>query len=110
MATADAAAQLLAQDWKETAAVDYSRRSQIIADVMFNGPQDWTSIRQALTNVRTLSGMNVLGISATEARIELSYFGGPEQLGVAMAQQNLNFGRVRGSYLLRLGNAQAANR
>ena len=54
--------------------------------------------------------MNVLGISATEARIELSYFGGPEQLGVAMAQQNLNFGRVRGSYLLRLGNAQAANR
>jgi len=110
VATADAAAQLLAQDWKETAAVDYSRRSQIIADVMFNGPQDWTSIRQALTNVRTLSGMNVLGISATEARIELSYFGGPEQLGVAMAQQNLNFGRVRGSYLLRLGNAQAANR
>jgi len=109
-ATADAAAQLLAQDWKETAAVDYSRHSQINADVVFNGPQGWTAIRQALTKLRTLAGIDVLGISVTEARVELSYFGGPEQLSVAMAQQNLNFSLVRGSYLLRLGNAHAASR
>ncbi len=108
--TADAAAQLLAQDWKEAAAVDYSRRSRIVADVVFNGPQDWAAIRQALIDVRTVAGVDVLGLSVSEARVELSYFGDPEQLRVAMAQQNLNFNAVRGSYLLRLGNARAASR
>nr|TFG53079.1 MAG: DUF2066 domain-containing protein [Hyphomicrobiales bacterium] len=109
-ATADGAAQLLAQDWKEAAAVDYSRRSRIVADVVFNGPQDWSAIRQALSNVRTVADFDVLGLSLGAARVELSYFGGPEQLGVAMAQQNLVFNGARGNYLLQLGNARAASR
>ena len=108
--TADGAAQLLAQDWKEAAAVDYSRRARIVADVAFNSPQDWAAIRQALGNVRTVANFDVLGLSVNEARVELSYFGAPEQLGVAMGQQNLVFNGARGNYLLRLGNARAASR
>jgi hypothetical protein len=107
---ADTAAQFLAQDWKEAAAVDYSRRSSIIADVAFNRPQDWTAIRQALANVRIIAGMDVLGLSLSEALIELSYFGAPEQLSLTMAQQNLIFNGAQGGYLLRLGNTRAASR
>jgi len=107
--TVDAVAQLLTEDWKEAAAVDSSRRSRIIADVTFNGPQDWTTIRQALVNVRTVVGMDVLGLSLREARVELSYFGAPEQLSLTMAPQNLIFNGARGSYLLRLGDARAAS-
>ena len=107
--TADLAAQLLAQDWKETAAVDYSRRSQIIADVTFNAPKDWVTIRQRLASVRTVAGIDVLGISLNEARVALSYFGQAEQLSVAMAQQDLIFDAAPGGYLLQLGNVNAAN-
>jgi hypothetical protein len=106
-ATADAAAQLLAQDWKETAAVDYSRRSQIITDVLFNAPQDWAAIRQRLANVRTVAGIDVLGLSVSEARVALSYFGQAEQLSSAMAQQDLIFDAAQDGYLLQLGNERA---
>lgn len=109
-ATADAAAQLIAGDWKETAAVDYSRRSRLTADVAFDDPQDWYAIRERLSAVRTVAGVSVLGIAVNEARVELTYFGQAEQLGDAMAQQSLDFGPVRGDYLLRLGNAPVANR
>ncbi len=105
--TADAAAQLLAQDWKETAAVDYSRRSQIITDVLFNAPQDWAAIRQRLANVRTVAGIDVLGLSVSEARVALSYFGQAEQLSAAMAQQDLIFDAAQDGYLLQLGNERA---
>jgi len=102
-ATADAAAQRIAEDWKERAAVDYSRRANLTADVIFARPGDWPQIRQHLADVGTVAGVNVLGISTNEARIELSYFGAPDQLSDAMAQQNLNFGQAQGGYLLRLG-------
>ena len=107
--TADAAAQLLAQDWKETAAVDYGRRFQIITDVMFNAPQDWAAIRQRLANVRTVAGIDVLGISLYEARVALSYFGQAEQLSAAMAQQDLIFDAAQDGYLLQLGNVRAVD-
>jgi hypothetical protein len=109
-ATADAAAQLIAGDWKETAAVDYSRRARLTADVAFNGPEDWFRIRERLASVRTVAAVSVLGISVNEARVELTYFGQANQLGDAMAQQSLDFGMVRGAYLLRLGNGPVANR
>ncbi|MEY4879083.1 MAG: hypothetical protein RJB62_552 [Pseudomonadota bacterium] len=102
-ATADAAAQRIAEDWKERAAVDYSRRSRLTADVVFARPGDWPAIRQRLASVGTVAGVDVLGISTTEARVELSYFGEPEQLSDAMAEQNLNFAPAQGGYLLRLG-------
>ena len=107
--TADSAAQLLAQDWKETAAVDYSRRSQIIADVTFNAPQDWAAIRQRLAGVHTVAGVNVLGISINEARVALSYFGQADQLRSAMAQQNLIFNAEPDGYLLQLGNIRTVD-
>lgn len=109
-ATADASAQLIAGDWKETAAVDYSRRSRLTVDVSFNQPQDWYAIREHLAAVRTVAAVSVLGISVNEARLELTYFGQADQLGDAMAQQSLDFGSVRGGYLLRLGSAPVVNR
>jgi hypothetical protein len=109
-ATADAAAQLIAGSWKERAAVDYSRRAQLTVDVAFNRPDDWAQIRRALGDVGTVANIDVLGLSVSEARIELTYFGRPEQLGVAMEEQNLNFSRAGGGYLLRLGRPQGAVR
>jgi len=109
-ATADAAAQLIAGDWKENAAVDYSRRNDLVADVSFNRPQDWHAIRDRLEAVRTVAGVSVLGLSVREARVELTYFGQTEQLGDAMAQQGLEFNPARGGYILRLGNDPVVNR
>ncbi len=105
--TADSAAQRLAQGWKETASVDYSRRFQVIADVAFGAPQEWAAIRQRLSNVGTVAGVDVLGISVNEARIALSYFGQAEQLSAA--QQNLIFDAAPDGYMLQLGNVSVVD-
>jgi hypothetical protein len=76
---------------------------------MFNAPQDWAAIRRRLANVRTVAGIDVLGMSLNEARVELSYFGQADQLSAAMAQQDLIFDAAQDGYLLQLGNARTVD-
>ena len=109
-ATADAAAQRIAEGWKARSAVDYSQRARITADVAFADPADWPRIRNRLAAVRTVTEVNLVGISVNEARLELTFFGRAEQLRDAMAQQNLSFTGGAGNYLLRLGAPAPAAR
>lgn len=101
-ATAEAAAMRIAEGWKSRAAVDYGQRSRLLADVEFASPDEWSRIRTQLSNVKSIADLDVIGVSLHEARIELSYFGKPDQLKDAMAQQNLDFSTVGGQYLLQL--------
>ena len=101
-AMADAVVQRIAEDWKNSAAVDYSRRSRLTADVQFQSPADWSRVRTQLAAVRSIADMQVVAVSTREARIELSYFGGVEQLRQVMAQQYLELAPAGGNYRLRL--------
>lgn len=105
VATADAAATKLAEGWKERAAVDYSRRAQLVTDVTFNGLDDWSQIRSQLSSVRSIADMDVMGLSTNEAEIKITYYGRPGQLKEAMSQQNLSFNGQPGDYTLELGGA-----
>ena len=108
VAIADAVTQRLAAPWKNRAAVDYNQRSRLTTDVQFRTRGDWTRIRTQLGAVKSIADMHVVGLSLSEARVELSYFGRAEQLREAMAQQYLELDGVEGRYLLRLGTMAPA--
>ena len=109
LATADAAALKLAEVWKNRAAVDYSQRSRLTAEVEFASPHDWPKIRSQLAAVKSITDLDVLGVSLRGARVELSFVGKPEQLKDAMVQQNLDFTNAGGQYSLQLAaNASLA--
>jgi hypothetical protein len=108
-ADAEAVAEKAAEVWKTRAAVNYGQTARIVADVTFESADDWTKIRTQLAAVRAISSVEVVGMALHEAEIGVTYFGRPEQLHDALAQQNLDLGNSGGKYTLQLGGATAAN-
>jgi hypothetical protein len=53
--------------------------------------------------------MDVIGLSLHEAEIEVTYFGRPEQLRDALAQQNLQLNNAGGQFTLQLAGRAAAD-
>ena len=102
LATAEAASLKLAEGWKSRAAVDYSQSSRLTTEVEFASPGDWSKIRAQLSGVKSITNLDVVGVTLHEARIQLSYFGKPDQLKDAMTQQNLEFTNAGGQYTLQL--------
>jgi hypothetical protein len=92
--------------WK-TRPIAVATRATLIADVPFASLQDWTKIRAQLGEVKSVSDMDVRGLMLHEAEIELTYFGRPEQLQAALAQQNLSLVGTDGTYTLELGGTTA---
>jgi hypothetical protein len=107
-ATAEAAALKIAEAWKNRAAVDYSTRGRLTVDVAFDSLDEWTRIRNDLEAVRSITDVEVLGLSTREARIQLAYYGKPEQLRDTLNQQSLNLRPEGGGYTLQLGTNAAS--
>jgi hypothetical protein len=92
--------------WK-TRPIVVATRATLIADVAFASSEDWSKIRAQLGAVKSIAGLSVRGLMLHEAEIELSYFGRPEQLQAALAQQNLSLVGTQGNYTLELGGNTA---
>src|SRR5262249_23956957 len=107
-ADADAVAEKAAEAWKTRAAVNYAQTARIVADVTFDAPEDWAKIRTRLAAVRAISNVEVVGMALHEAEIGVTYFGRPEQLHDALAQQNLDLDNSGGSFTLQLAGTTAS--
>ncbi len=109
-ADAEAVAEKVYETWKTRSAVNFAgARARLTADVQFDSLDDWAKIRKQLGSVRAVSDMDVLGLSLHEAEVELSYFGRPEQLRDALAQQDLSLINAQGQYTLQLSGKSALN-
>jgi len=107
-ADAEAIAGRAYESWKTRNAVNYGTRGRLTADVQFDSLDDWGKIRAQLGAVRAVAGLDVRGLALHEAEIEVTYFGGPEQLKDALAQQNLDLSNARGQFTLQLAGKPAA--
>jgi len=108
-ADAEAVAERAYETWKTRSAVNFNTRARLTADVQFESLDDWAKIRKQLGSVRAVSNMDVLGLSLGEAEVTLTYFGRPEQLRDALAQQDLNLINAEGQYTLQLAGRSASN-
>jgi hypothetical protein len=108
-ADAEAVAEKAYETWKTRSAVNFGTRARLTADVQFDSLDDWAKIRKQLGAVRAVSDMDVVGLSLHEAEIELTYFGRPEQLRDALAQQDLSLINAEGQFTLQLAGRSASN-
>lgn len=108
-ADAEAVAERVAEAWKTRTSLDFSTRGHLVADVQFNSLAQWARIRAQLRAVRAVSDVDVVGLAANEAEIDLTYFGRVEQLQEALAQQSLTLTGSPAAYTLQLGAIAAIN-
>lgn len=108
-ADAAAVADKAEDAWKSRNAVDFAVSGHLVADVQFDSLDEWARIRAGLASVRSISGVDVMGLALHEAEIGLTYSGRPEQLRDALAQQRLELISAGGQYTLQIAAAAAAN-
>jgi len=107
-ADAQAVAERAEDAWKSRNAVDFTVRSQLVADVQFDSLDDWARIRSGLAAVRSISDVDVMGLTLHEAEISLTYSGRSEQLRDALAQQKLELLDMNGLLTLHQAAVSAA--
>jgi hypothetical protein len=109
--TADAAAvaDKVQETWKTRTSVDFGTRGHLVADVQFNSLAQWARIRSQLRAVKSVVDVDIVGLSANEAEIDVTYFGRIEQLQDSLSQQSLALTGNPTAYTLQLGTTAAAN-
>jgi hypothetical protein len=91
-AAADQAMSLIAELWKERAAVDFGQRGTITVDVRVASLSQWASVQSELATVPNVTGTRVLAMDIGEARMTLNFLGTIDQLHEALSQAGLQLG------------------
>ena len=104
MARAAASDLLLAvsDNWKRAIVVRGGAAAQLTASVYFSTLDQWQAIRKALTTEPLVSGLQVEGIAADGAQVEIDYRGTPDQLALSLAQSNVSLVQDADGWSLRL--------
>jgi Uncharacterized protein conserved in bacteria (DUF2066) len=89
-AAADAAVQAMGDLWKANAAVDFSQRGKLTADVHITSLAQFNAIENTLAGMPNISNVSIHAMDIGEARLTISYIGTPDQIRDAMAQAGLS--------------------
>lgn len=82
-------ANAVVEAWKQQTVADDTMTSTLVADVNFDGLNQWITMRQALQSVPFIHAVRIIGLSAGAARVELDYVGSETQLGTGLHQSDL---------------------
>jgi hypothetical protein len=104
---ADAAVRAMEDLWKSHAAVDFSQKGKIVADVRVASLAQFAGIQSALAGVPNVSGLSVVAMDIGQARVSISYIGSADQLHDAMAQAGLVLVNRGGSWQLSQAGSSA---
>ena len=83
--------------------------NRLAAHARFDTVEDWIKLRAGVMAVKTITAMDVVGLDLNEAQIGLIYSGQVEQLGAALAQQDVELNDSGGEYTLELRRLTAVD-
>ncbi len=106
---ADAAANTIIDAWKAREAIDYGKRSRLLADVRIDSLDAWSAMLQRLGTVPTVTDVAVVAMNIGEARLAISYVGTSDQLAETLTQAGLELSNDDGSWQLAAQPAQPLN-
>lgn len=103
---ARAAAELTRQiedNWKRDNLLQFGRKGVIALKIRIDGLKDWLQVRNRLTDVAVVSRTDLVLLSRDEVRVNLHYFGDPDQLALALEQKDLKIQQDGDGWILELG-------
>jgi hypothetical protein len=103
---ADAVANTVIDAWKARAAIDFGKRSRLVAEVHIDSLNAWSAMLQKLGTIPTITDVGVVAMNTGEARIAVSYVGTSDQLAENVQQAGLTLSNDDGTWWLA---AQPAN-
>ena len=89
VSAAVAANQVIADNWKNHAAVNYNVQNNLVADVRISSLDDWAGLQGRLAGISTIAAVNIVAMNTSQARLEIGYVGTLDQLKDALRQQGL---------------------
>src|SRR5207249_3623486 len=99
-AVADAAANAIIDSWKSRSAVDFSKRSKLLAEMHVNTLEEWAQALQKLGTLSTVTDVSVVAMNLGEARVVISYVGSTDQLNEQLARAGLTLSSENGQWWL----------
>ena len=102
-AAADAAVRTLDDMWKSQAAVNYSQKGTLVADVQFASLDQFTALQNQLAGISNVAGVTVSAMDIGSARLTISYIGTTDQLKDALAQAGISLTQNGSSWQLTQG-------
>jgi len=97
---AQAAAAAVIDAWKAHAAIDFSKRFRLTAEVHVDSLEDWGAMQQKLATIPTITDIGVVAMDIGEARISISYVGSAQQLKDAITQAGYDLESSDGGWTL----------
>jgi hypothetical protein len=97
---ADATANAIIDSWKSRSAIDFAKRSRILASVHVETLEEWAQTLQKLETVSTVSDVSVVAMNIGEARVTISYVGTTDQLNEQLAHAGLALSNDKGQWWL----------
>ncbi|HEY4344272.1 MAG TPA: DUF2066 domain-containing protein [Parvibaculum sp.] len=91
----------LGEQWKSDTIVQGGTQAQLTAAAYFTGLDQWETIRKGLSSTPLVNGLQVSGIAANGAEVQINYRGTPEKLALSLAQANISLSQDAGGWSLR---------
>jgi hypothetical protein len=86
---ADRVARDVEETWKRANLLDFDQRNRLQVEVPIDGLERWVTVRERLDGVARIERFVVTAMTRTLTRVEMAYFGAPEQLALALRQNDL---------------------
>jgi hypothetical protein len=87
---ASAANQVIVDNWKNHAAINYNAQNILTAEVHISSLDDWAGVQNRIATISSITGLTVVAMNIGEARVNLAYVGTLDQLKDSLKQQNLS--------------------
>lgn len=97
----------LEEEWKQATVARGDAAGRLSARVALSSLDDWLTIRERLRRTPAVSAVELGALRTNDAQVILHFFGAPQQIVLAVEQQELSLEIVDGFWLLRRAETPA---
>lgn len=97
-------------DWKRDNYLRFDEPVRLSASFSLGTLSDWLEMRRRLGGAAVIQRVELASITRSDAQVVIHYLGGPEQLGLALAQRDIELVQEDGFWMLRLLRRAEASR
>jgi len=100
----------LEDDWKRDNYLRFDEPVRLSASFSLGTLSDWLEMRRRLGGAAVIQRVELASITRSDAQVVIHYLGGPDQLGLALAQRDIELVQEDGFWMLRLLRRAEASR